>query len=704
MTESLKARWYVYCILFLSSFVLYFNTLSHDYALDDAIVITDNDFTQKGFSGIVDHLTNESFTGFFKEEKKLVSGGRYRPLSFITFSIEYQFFGKSPGISHFFNILIYAILSIVLFNVLNLLLKPYNNPWYFSVAFLTTLFFVFHPIHTEVVANIKGRDEMLTLLGALLALYYLIKYVQTEIPVKATIVSKSDKKSKTQQPEKNISKSSSKNKYLVFAAISFFLGLMSKENAITFLAIIPIALYFFTDTPKKKIFVAIMPLLAVSFLFLFIRYNVVGFTSTEEVKELLNNPFLGMSTGEKAGTIIHTLGKYIELLIFPNVLTYDYYPYHIPVTSLLSPRPVFYLVIYAALIYFAVRSLRTKSVIGFGLIIYLSSLSVVSNIVFPVGTFMNERFVFIPSIGFLLILAWGIHYVLNSHNKNIYRYAVIIFSGVVLLIFSIKTIDRNKAWKDDLTLFTTDVKTSPMSAKSTCSAGGKLLEYAKEIKDSAERFSYLELSKKYLIQSTDNYNILIPNGIYVDAEMLLGNCYFEFGKFDSTLFHYKRICLKAPGNEKVYQNAAITINRFDDIDKKIAETKAFYRHNPNVFELNYNLGKWYGQYKNNLDSAIFYLERAVYFKKNSKEALKDLGVAYGFKQRYSDAITVLQRALVVAPKDEQIYFNLAITYSYLQDYKNAVVNFEKLVQMNPQNGNYKKMLEQAKALEKSNNS
>ena len=68
--------------------ILYLNTLSNGYALDDKIVISNNQFTQQGFGGIIDHLTNESFVGFFGTQKELVAGARYRPLSLITFSIE----------------------------------------------------------------------------------------------------------------------------------------------------------------------------------------------------------------------------------------------------------------------------------------------------------------------------------------------------------------------------------------------------------------------------------------------------------------------------------------------------------------------------------------------------------------------------------------------------------------------------------------
>mgnify|MGYP001480287310 FL=1 len=53
-------KWIIYGIITLFTFVLYFNTLNHDYALDDAIVITQNQFTKKGFDGIKEILENET--------------------------------------------------------------------------------------------------------------------------------------------------------------------------------------------------------------------------------------------------------------------------------------------------------------------------------------------------------------------------------------------------------------------------------------------------------------------------------------------------------------------------------------------------------------------------------------------------------------------------------------------------------------------
>ena len=174
--ENLKLqKWTLVIIVVL----LNFNTLRNQYALDDAIVITKNQHVEKGLSGIPDILKNDTFQGFFGSQQDLVAGGRYRPLSLITFAIEYQFFGLNPVVGHFINIVIYAIIVVLLLLVLRELIPNANNQW-LKIAWLTAFLFAIHPIHTEAVANIKGRDELMTLLFALLAWLSVFKWIKTD--------------------------------------------------------------------------------------------------------------------------------------------------------------------------------------------------------------------------------------------------------------------------------------------------------------------------------------------------------------------------------------------------------------------------------------------------------------------------------------------------------------------------------------------
>ena len=462
-------------VLFFCAIVLYISTLRFDYVLDDIIVITDNDFTKKGFAGIKDIFTTESFQGYFGEQRDLVEGGRYRPLSIASFAVEYQFFGLNQAVSHFVNVLLYALLALLLFRVMALLFPiKKKKKWYYTLAFVSSLLFVLHPLHTEVVANIKGRDEILSLMGALAALYSIIKYSKKE-----------------------------KRIYLLMGASCYFLALLAKENALTFLAIIPLSLYFFTKTKFKKIAISFVPLFGVALLYLLIRYRVIGYflSSGSEITDLMNNPFYGISTGERLATAFYTLALYLKLLIFPHPLTHDYYPFQIPILNWQSVPAIISLLIYLALGFVALMGLRKRSVISYGILFYLLTLSIVSNIPFTVGTFMNERFLFMPSIGFCIVLGYFITRELPAFTKEKAGELNLLSAGVLILFatgFITKTLLRVPDWKNRMTLNTSAVKYSPNSARANCFMATALyeLDYLKET-DQAR--------KKLLLADIDYY-------------------------------------------------------------------------------------------------------------------------------------------------------------------------------------------------------
>ncbi len=106
-------------LIFAFAFLLYANTLTHGFVLDDAIVITDNMFTQQGIKGVGGILSNDTFFGFFKVEGKeaLVTGGRYRPMTLVLFAILYQF-STGPFLFHFFTVLLFALTCVVLYRTL----------------------------------------------------------------------------------------------------------------------------------------------------------------------------------------------------------------------------------------------------------------------------------------------------------------------------------------------------------------------------------------------------------------------------------------------------------------------------------------------------------------------------------------------------------------------------------------------------------
>ena len=603
----------VNCILiFLLSFIFYGMTLGYDYTQDDAIVIKDNMFTTEGFSGIKGIVTNDTFYGFFQKDGKafLVDGGRYRPLTLVMFAMEWGIFGDSPFAFHFITVLLYAFTGIMLYLLLLQMLRPSKGENYaFFVALVTTLLFIAHPIHVEVVANIKGRDEIVALLGSVAALYFSLRGYYED------------------------------SKYNLFAGAIFLFALLAKENAITFCAVVPLTYYVFTKADFTKIITQTLPFIAMAILFIVIRTAVIGFDFGAGCSELMNCPYLKIENGryvdytfnEKFGTIFYTLGQYVKLLFFPHPLTHDYYPYHIGTMSFGNWQALLSLVMYIGLGIYSLIGIMKKDVIAYGIAFYIITLSIVSNIVFPVGTNMAERFVFMPSAGFCLVIAVLLYRLIQSKGKANAASNMMLplgIVGIVLVLFFAKTMDRNPAWKDNYTLFTTDVEVSKNSAKLRNSAGGTTLEQAAKLPEgSAEQKALLNEAVGHLNEAIKIH----PN--YKNAYLLLGNAHQYLYQFEKSFQYYNQALRLDSGYAEAENNLTLA-----------------YR----------NAGRHFGEKLGNPQKSIQYLESARQRDPNDFETLRLLGVAYGMSNNGVKAVEYLEKALKIQPENPSIMFNLGI--------------------------------------------
>lgn len=413
-------------ILLLFTLGLNANTLFNQYALDDIVVLTENRFVQKGIKGIPKILKTE-YTKGYSDKKNILTGARYRPLSLILFSLEYQFFGTKPMISHLINILLFGLLIVLLFKLLHSYLF-YKQHRY--LAFFACLLFVVHPVHTEVIANVKSRDEIITFIFLIISLITYIKYLSN----------------------KNYNQ-------LIIALFCFFLALMTKETAITFIAVVPLVVYFCFEKSIKETLRVSIPFTLVFAVYMILRYLIVGF-SNYPVNDVTNSPYLYATASEAFATRIFIIYKYIQLLFFPVSLTSDYGYNQIPYVGIFSFEFIFSFLLLSALILISIYTFKKKSLIAFSIIYFFVTLSVGTNFIVDLGTPMAERVLFEPSIAFCIILSF---WVLKYYDK--FKVSSVIFFTVAIILFSVKTIARNGEWKNNETLFFADVKSSPNSAR-----------------------------------------------------------------------------------------------------------------------------------------------------------------------------------------------------------------------------------------------
>lgn len=684
-----SALWLQALAIFTVAFGLYANSLWNEYAVDDTIVITKNNLTKQGFAGIPDIMTTDAFYGFFGEDYKFVAGGRYRPLSIVTFAIEYQFFGLNPTVSHFNNILLYGITCVLILLLLaELMKKTQLSKFALTIPFIATLIYTAHPIHTEVVANIKGRDEIMGMLGAILTLYLLVLYVKKD-----------------------------QIGYLIGGLVAWVMALFSKENAITFFAVVPLTFYFFTKARPKHYVLSITPMLVLVGGYLLLRQKFTPVGLGQDSSEILNNPFLYANLPDRLATVAFTFLEYIKLLFFPHPLTYDYYYNQVPIVSWSNPFAIVSLILNLALVVYAVITLFKKDVISYSILYYFITISIVSNILFTVGIAMNERFVFMPSLGFALILAvlivkitnyakdkqWSMDSVKNSQ-------VVWIILAVMMTGYTVKTVTRNADWKNDFTLFKADVVNSPNSAKVHNAYGGELVAKAEATSNPVEQQEYLDKAVEVLEKAIEIY----PD--YLNAWLLLGNAKYKMHKnvAEAEKYYFKTLQLKPSYFEGNFNLGAIYLenNRPKDaipylknaIAAKPDRTPAYYnlaqayfasgngtnaiktyqqimKMEPNNALPVYKIGATYGKVMNDMDNAIVWMKKAIEMDPRQVMYYEDLGVAYGFKGDVTMAINTFKKGLELDPNYAAFYRNLAASYSNIGDKQQAAqyqAKFEEL--------------------------
>lgn len=584
--SSYKTKSIILCIV---CFLFYANSIFNKYALDDDMAIVKNTYVQKGFSGIPKILTSDSYASYFASEgvdsSKRLSGGRYRPLSEVVFAIEHQGWGNSeilPYFQHFINIIAYIFCVLFVFYFLDKFLFK-KVPRGSDIAFITAILFAIHPIHTEVVANIKSLDEILSLLFIMLTFIYSLKYLQ----------------------EKNV-------RYLIIGLCSFLLALLSKEYAVTLIFFIPVLFYLLENKKPLAAILASLPYYVVLLVYLILRYNAVGFHSNIQNSAILGyNPYMYATPLQKIATKWFVLGKYIRLLFFPFPLSCDYSYYQIKYHDFWDISVLFSILMYIAIFVWAILLLKKKNVLSFAAFFFLLNIILVSNFFVDIGATMGERLVFHSTLGFVIILSYylvklvfpgsGKEMKISVHAKRNIITGILFVLGLACLG---ETVVRNTEWKDNASLYTHDVSVVPDSFWINNNAGWGYLSLADAMGSSNEQErSYLDSARKCLFRSL-HFN---PKGEFTYFN--LGNLYFDEGLLDSAEYCYNMVEKLHPG--------------FPDLESNY---KTLYKE---YFTRGLTAGRG-----GNPRLALVYMKKALLHDSTNSDIWYNIAVSYNYLQQY----------------------------------------------------------------------
>ena len=338
--------------LALAVFASYANTFGNEFAWDDIYFIVDN----------IHSRNLGEIPGFFAEPSP---GDLYRPMRSVFYTLIYQIFGLNAFGYHLNSFLLHLAVTVVLYFIT---LKITEKT---ALSFAASLFFAVHPIHAERVTNMTAGFDIYGILFMMLAFLFYIMFSKNNL-----------------------------KKYFIFSIVFYLLALFSSEEAIT---LIPLLILYelsfnnninFCNIPSllKKY----TPYILITILYLIARFSVLQKIGREEI--YFNESFLGTAL-----TTVKIFAQYIWLLFFPiGLVTERYVKFE---SSPLSPGFLIPLAFLFLLIFFFAKSYKKSKIIFFSIGWFFITLLPFSNL-FPQVTIMAERYLYLPSYGFCLFLAF----------------------------------------------------------------------------------------------------------------------------------------------------------------------------------------------------------------------------------------------------------------------------------------------------------
>lgn len=634
----------IYLLFIGIAFLLYGNTIKNDYALDDDFVIAGpENVVRKGIKGIPKILTSY----YAKDE----SGNEYeyRPIVKISYALEVEFFnGKNVHVNHFFNILYYALCLILLFKMLSLLfenLSPQNILW-------MVVIFAFLPVHTEVVASLKNRDVMLSFIFLMLTIIYFLNWIKNK---KWTL--------------------------LVYSMLFFLLALLSKLDAMPLIAILPLIYIqkektFHPDKIKTSKILSTTILMILGFLMIYFLTNLVKKLmldphTKQRIFIFFENPlYIHKEIYYRIITMFNSLGFYIKQSILPLKMS-CYYGYNVIPFNKINYLGWIGIFSFSGMIYVFFQRYKKADLLWYGVIFFGISISMFLNFVKPAPGIVADRFLFIPSVGWSIIVLYVLEwlskkYIMDksssTHQNTWIKGKTLYFVIIMLVLQSILIWNRNYEWRYKLYLYEADVKKYPESVKLH-------VLYASQI----------------LIEYLSNSGKLPAQDIHKNLSIAMQ----EFEKplaIDSTC-------------GSCYNNIAyLYITWKKEYEKAIPYLLKAYQYDSTRKEMLANIALCYYYTGKNKDTIELFVRKSIRADKNKTfEIPHSIMFEYCKREKeYEKGITFFKEELKIRPTSEYINLCLAQLYLLKGDTLSAISTCEQALNIHPNYPDINNFLHQLK--------
>lgn len=614
------------------TFITLSPSLNNDFVRwDDHTYITENN--------IIKDITLKKM----KEYGNTVAGN-FHPLTIFSLALDYHFFKLDPFYYHLKNLLIHLANTILVF----LLIFKLSKRNYF-ISFFTAMIFGIHPMHVESVSWISERKDVLYSLYFLLGLLLYYEYIQKK-----------------------------KKIYFLLASLSFVLSVLSKSAAVVFPVVLMLIDYYENRKIKFKEIAEKTPLFLISIIFGIVALNT---QSTAGAIEISDHTFM-----EKLQYSVLGLLDYVVKFIYPDHFN-NFHPY--PDLGNLRIQVLLSVIIVIGLIIIIIRYRKKLKWLFWGVGFYFITIALVLQLLQIGGSFISERYTYIPYIGLGFIYFTAIDLLIRNLPKIKFLVMSIIIAQ--LAFFSISAYAQTKVWKNTGTLWTNFIEKYPKHSKDPYTLRG---DYYLSIGDTTKALNDYANALK-----------LDPND--VSALIKRGKFYLDTKQFNLSLNDYENVLKQDSSNvEALIGKGAINYYIGNNEEALDLFNKALEKEKNNYFALTFrgHVHKYLSLFDKaieDFDSALKvkpdYLD-AINGKKEVTALLNDDTEMYKVyfnragslanKGNYSKAIEEYTKVISLKEDHHQAYFLRARCFMYLKQYKPALNDLNTAIKIEPNIGEY----------------